>query len=45
MARKVAMAVVEIVAVGTPEQVAEAEGSHTGRYLADMLGAAKVAAE
>ena len=34
-----------IVAVGTPEQVAEAEGSHTGRYLADMLGAAKVAAE
>ena len=35
----------EIVAVGTPEQVAEAEGSHTGRYLADMLGAAKVAAE
>jgi excinuclease ABC subunit A len=29
----------EIVAEGTPEQVAEVERSHTGRYLAGMLGA------
>jgi excinuclease ABC subunit A len=35
----------KIVAIGTPEQVADAKGSHTGRYLAEMLGAAKVAAE
>ena len=28
-----------IVATGTPEAVAGAEGSHTGRYLAGMLGA------
>ncbi|MEL6644037.1 MAG: excinuclease ABC subunit UvrA [Pseudomonadota bacterium] len=35
----------EIVAVGTPEQVAEVERSHTGRYLKDMLGAKRVAAE
>ena len=28
-----------IVATGTPEAVAGAEGSHTGRYLAAMLGA------
>ncbi len=34
-----------IVAAGTPEQVAEAEGSHTGRYLRDMLGKRRVAAE
>jgi excinuclease ABC subunit A len=27
-----------IVAEGTPEQVAEVEASHTGRYLADLLG-------
>ncbi len=27
----------EIVAVGTPEQVAKVEASHTGRYLKDML--------
>ncbi len=27
----------EIVATGTPEMVAKAEGSHTGRYLKDML--------
>jgi excinuclease ABC subunit A len=35
----------EIVAVGTPEEVAREPRSHTGRYLADMLGIAKVAAE
>jgi excinuclease ABC subunit A len=35
----------EIVAVGTPEDVAKEPRSHTGRYLADMLGIAKVAAE
>ncbi len=35
----------EIVAVGTPEEVAEIERSHTGRYLKDMLTARKVAAE
>jgi len=35
-----------IVAKGTPEQVAEVEDSHTGRYLKPMLAAArKVAAE
>jgi len=28
----------EIVAEGTPEQVAEVERSHTGRYLAPLLG-------
>ncbi|QGX98706.1 excinuclease ABC subunit UvrA [Roseovarius faecimaris] len=35
----------EIVATGTPEEVARSERSHTGRYLKDMLGARKVAAE
>ena len=35
----------EIVAVGTPEQVAEVERSHTGRYLKPMLKPGKVAAE
>ncbi|MEO0691565.1 MAG: excinuclease ABC subunit UvrA [Pseudomonadota bacterium] len=35
----------EIVAVGTPEEVAEVERSHTGRYLKEMLGAKRVAAE
>ncbi|RKT34542.1 excinuclease ABC subunit A [Roseovarius halotolerans] len=35
----------EIVAVGTPEEVAEVERSHTGRYLKEMLAARKVAAE
>ncbi|AUC51773.1 excinuclease ABC subunit A [Sagittula sp. P11] len=35
----------EIVAVGTPEEVAEVERSHTGRYLKPMLEARKVAAE
>ncbi len=34
-----------IVAEGTPEQVAEVEGSHTGRYLKDMLRPKRVAAE
>jgi len=27
-----------IVATGTPEQVAAAEGSYTGRYLREMAG-------
>ncbi|GGA11544.1 excinuclease ABC subunit UvrA [Neptunicoccus cionae] len=35
----------EIVATGTPEEVAQVEGSHTGRYLAEMLGIKRVAAE
>ncbi|NND20213.1 MAG: hypothetical protein HKN98_16700, partial [Silicimonas sp.] len=35
----------EIVAVGTPEDVAKEPESHTGHYLAEMLGLAKVAAE
>jgi excinuclease ABC subunit A len=35
----------EIVAVGTPEQVAKADNSHTGRYLKDMLKPRRVAAE
>jgi excinuclease ABC subunit A len=35
----------QIVAEGTPEKVAEAVESHTGRYLKQMLGARKVAAE
>jgi excinuclease ABC subunit A len=30
----------EIVAVGTPEQVADTAGSHTGKYLKDVLGRA-----
>ncbi|TCP42147.1 excinuclease ABC subunit UvrA [Rhodovulum marinum] len=34
-----------IVAEGTPEEVAEVERSHTGRYLKDMLKPRKVAAE
>ncbi|KMK67424.1 excinuclease ABC subunit UvrA [Puniceibacterium sp. IMCC21224] len=34
-----------IVAVGTPEQVATAKDSHTGRYLKPMLEGRKVAAE
>src|SRR5690606_12768417 len=34
-----------IVAVGTPEQVAEVETSHTGRYLKHMLHARRAAAE
>jgi excinuclease ABC subunit A len=35
----------EIVAVGTPEEVADEPRSHTGRYLKEMLNARKVAAE
>ena len=35
----------EIVATGTPEQVAKVERSHTGRYLRDMLKPRKLAAE
>ncbi|MFN3662308.1 excinuclease ABC subunit UvrA [Yoonia sp.] len=34
-----------IVATGTPEQVAEVEESHTGRYLKQMLAPRKLAAE
>ncbi|WP_108259949.1 excinuclease ABC subunit UvrA [Mangrovicoccus ximenensis] len=34
-----------VVAAGTPEEVAGAEGSHTGRYLRDMLKPRRVAAE
>ena len=32
-----------IIATGTPEQVAKAEGSHTGRFVAHMLEEAKAA--
>ena len=35
----------QIVAEGTPEDVAQVKGSHTGHYLADMLGVKQVAAE
>ncbi|MBD3677022.1 MAG: excinuclease ABC subunit UvrA [Rhodobacteraceae bacterium] len=35
----------EVVATGTPEDVATVERSHTGRYLKDILAARKVAAE
>jgi len=35
----------EIVAVGTPEDVAEVAASHTGHYLKPMLSKARVAAE
>ena len=35
----------EIVATGTPEQVADNPRSHTGRYLKPMLDGARVAAE
>ncbi|MEM9551057.1 MAG: excinuclease ABC subunit UvrA [Pseudomonadota bacterium] len=35
----------QIVAEGTPEQVAEIPASHTGRYLKPMLSSRKVAAE
>ncbi|MBU3258468.1 excinuclease ABC subunit UvrA [Roseovarius sp. PS-C2] len=35
----------EIVAEGTPEEVAGVERSHTGRYLKEMLTARRVAAE
>jgi excinuclease ABC subunit A len=30
-----------IVGVGTPEQIAQMEGSHTGRYLRDTLAAGR----
>ena len=35
----------EIVATGTPEEVADMERSHTGRYLTAMLSERQVAAE
>ena len=35
----------QVVATGTPEQVAEVAASHTGRYLKPMLQGRKVAAE
>ncbi|MEY4983128.1 MAG: hypothetical protein RIR62_1394 [Pseudomonadota bacterium] len=35
----------EIVATGTPEDVAKVDRSHTGRYLKDMLKPRRVAAE
>ncbi|WP_400088743.1 excinuclease ABC subunit UvrA [Yoonia sp. R78084] len=35
----------QVVATGTPEEVAEVPESHTGRYLKEMLSARKVAAE
>ncbi|KPA22775.1 UvrABC system protein A [Shimia sp. SK013] len=35
----------EIVALGTPEEVAKVKRSHTGHYLKDMLKARRVAAE
>ena len=35
----------EVVATGTPEEVAEVPRSHTGRYLKPMLDARKIAAE
>ncbi len=34
-----------IVGTGTPEEIAAIEGSHTGRYLKQMLTPRKVAAE
>jgi excinuclease ABC subunit A len=35
----------QVVAVGTPEEIAEVEASHTGRYLKQMLQSKSVAAE
>ena len=35
----------QVVATGTPEEVAEVAASHTGRYLKPMLQGRKVAAE
>jgi excinuclease ABC subunit A len=35
----------EVVATGTPEEVAQVARSHTGRYLKDMLAARTLAAE
>jgi excinuclease ABC subunit A len=34
----------EVVATGTPEEVATVTGSHTGRFLADSLGRIPAAA-
>ena len=34
-----------LVGAGTPEEIAALEGSHTGRYLAPMLGRRALAAE
>jgi excinuclease ABC subunit A len=34
-----------VVAFGSPDDVAKVEASHTGRYLADILSAKRVAAE
>jgi excinuclease ABC subunit A len=34
-----------VVAAGTPEDVAQMEGSHTGRFLRRVLGEAAVARE
>jgi excinuclease ABC subunit A len=31
----------EVVATGTPEQIAQAENSHTGKFLAHVLGSAR----
>jgi excinuclease ABC subunit A len=31
----------QVVAAGTPEQVAKIDASHTGRYLRTMLGGAR----
>ena len=33
-----------VVAAGTPEQVAEVEESHTGRFLAEIVGSVASAA-
>ncbi|WGH78226.1 excinuclease ABC subunit UvrA [Jannaschia ovalis] len=35
----------EIVATGTPEEIAEVEASHTGRYLKPLLAGRRIAAE
>jgi excinuclease ABC subunit A len=35
----------EVIAIGTPEEVAKVEASHTGRYLKDMLKPKRMAAE
>ena len=35
----------QVVATGTPEQIAAAEGSHTGHYLGPLLRAGTIAAE
>jgi len=35
----------KIVATGTPEQIAEVAGSHTGHYLREMLAPKSVAAQ